>query len=483
MKQFLFSLLFLFSAAFAQQKIPVENLQLDFVYDVGKGSTLFESNLFSNDDSVFAVQGKTVFVRLSKRGNALLSLTKENGIYIGRFFKKDSIYYELKRNGSNYFFEKRDVKSLIQNCYLPTVFDNSPAFLSTFPKVDSDSALVAAGYYVCFIDLDGANVNSPYWNGGTPFYATPFTYYTNDSCKNYILQSVKQSFLGMSVVITFDSVLYNRANTYNRQHLIVTAYSAWYGSTGGVSYVGSGRWGMDIPNFVFSSLLANNIKYIESAISHEFGHSFNLQHHSAYNDTCGFVNEYDPGPVNNTQIGYCPIMGNSYFRNMPIWWNGSMNLACDSLQNDLYIMLNYSTTVFGQENDLKLHYRVDDGGDNWYSARTGIPDKDYYQQINKHTDSDYFKITITDEVPWRFTVIPFNHGGDTLRARLKLGMRILNEDLTVFGVYDDPLKVGVNVVATLPTGKYYVIVYCGSTALNPSGYGYMGSYKFNYHID
>jgi len=135
---------------------------------------------------------------------------------------------------------------------LLAIFASSAVVISAqVPKLNSFPSATAT----IFLDFDGQTVNTPYWNGGTPFYCTPAAF-TNDQITS-VFNQVAEDYRPFNLNITTDSTVYFAAPIAKRQRIIVTAYSAWYGNSGGVAYVGCFNWGLEIPGFVFSSLLGN----------------------------------------------------------------------------------------------------------------------------------------------------------------------------------------------------------------------------------
>ena len=185
--------------------------------------------------------------------------------------------------------------------------------------------------WVVFLDFDGQTVSSPYWNNGVSFYATP-SGFSSTEIQN-ILAEVKSDYsLFPNITVTTDSTVYFAASAAQRQRIIITENSAWYGSAGGVAYLGSISWGLDVPGFVFSKLLGYNQKYNWEATSHEAGHTLGLQHQTKYDSNCTFVAEYNPGGN-----GEAPIMGVSYYQPTGKWWIGTAS-GCNSVQDDAKII-------------------------------------------------------------------------------------------------------------------------------------------------
>jgi hypothetical protein len=202
----------------------------------------------------------------------------------------------------------------------------------------------AFGKWVIFLDFDGHYVKDPYWitsNGGQPFYATPSGLSPVEI--NNILDSVRNDFKQFtSIAITTDSTVYNSASLVRRQRVIITENFEFYcGPTacaGGVAYIESIKWGLDVPCFVFSKALGYKQKNIFEACSHEVGHTFGLYHQSSYSDMCVFLSEYNSG-FGSGSTSRAPIMGNSYAR-IGYWWIGPNSFGCSNIQNDSVIIRN-----------------------------------------------------------------------------------------------------------------------------------------------
>ena len=202
--------------------------------------------------------------------------------------------------------------------------------------------IVGTGPWVIFLDFDGEYVNSPYWigqNAGLPFFATP-SGLNSTEIKN-IVDSITFDFAQFkNINVTTDSNVYNSASIVRRHRVIITENYEWYcGPTacaGGVAYIGSIDWGLEIPSFVFSKALGYRQKYIAEASSHEVGHTFGLYHQSSYDASCNFLAEYFAGFGTST-TGRAPIMGNSYSR-PGYWWIGPTSASCNHIQNDSLVI-------------------------------------------------------------------------------------------------------------------------------------------------
>jgi len=202
--------------------------------------------------------------------------------------------------------------------------------------------IVGTGPWVIFLDFDGEYVNSPYWigqNAGLPFYATP-SGLSSTEIKN-IVDSITFDFAQFkNINVTTDSNVYKSASIVRRQRVIITENYEWYcGPTacaGGVAFIESVKWGLDVPCFVFSKALSYRQKNIFEACSHEVGHTLGLYHQSSYSDACVFLTEYNSG-FGTGSTSRAPIMGNSYAR-IGYWWIGPNSFGCTNIQNDSLVI-------------------------------------------------------------------------------------------------------------------------------------------------
>jgi hypothetical protein len=196
----------------------------------------------------------------------------------------------------------------------------------------------AFGNWVIFLDFDGHNVVNQYWNGGVSFYVTPSGLSSTEI--NNIVDSVRKDYEQFApIAITTDSNVYNAASLVRRQRVVITENFEFYcGPTacaGGVAYIESIKWGLNIPCFVFSKAIGYKQKSIAEAISHESGHTLGLYHQIRCDGTT-FISEYNSG-FGTGSTSRAPIMGSSNAR-IGYWWIGPNSFGCSNIQNDSVIL-------------------------------------------------------------------------------------------------------------------------------------------------
>ncbi len=199
---------------------------------------------------------------------------------------------------------------------------------------------------VLFLDFDGHTVNGTAWNAAGPIVCAPATLDNNQITT--IFNRIAEDYRPFDINVTTDSTKYLAAPIDKRMRVVLTVSSSWYGSAGGVAFVGSFTWGDNTPCFVFTALLNNNVKNIAEAAAHEAGHTFGLYHQATYDANCNKLSDYNYGQGTG-EIGWAPIMGVGYYQNFTLWNNGPNSYGCTNIQSDLDILT--TTNGFGFRND------------------------------------------------------------------------------------------------------------------------------------
>jgi hypothetical protein len=317
-----------------------------------------------------------------------------------------------------------------------------------------------------YLDFDGQYVTGTSWNWGGPIDAQPATIST--AAITEIFNRVAEDYRPFNVNVTTDSAVYLSAPRNKRMRVIVTATSNWYGNAGGVAYVGSFAWGDDTPCWVFSTLLQNNTKWIAEAVSHEAGHTLSLQHQSSFDAVCKKTSEYSSGQGDG-EIGWAPIMGVGYYKNLTTWHKGPNTIGCNYIQNDIEII------------SYHLGYKSDDHANKLTTATNVTILGTAFNVsglINQSNDTDAFKIMIPIPTNFKLNAIPQNVGTGNDGANIDIRISILDATADTLGVYNPSTLLSAGIDTNLNSGNYYIVVQ-GVGNINHSEYGSLGFYSLN----
>lgn len=318
-----------------------------------------------------------------------------------------------------------------------------------------------------YLDFDGQYVTGTIWNWGGPINALPAA--LGEAEITEIFKRVSEDYRIFNINITTDSTVYLSAPVKKRIRVIVTPTSAWYPvSAGGVSLVNTFTWGDGTPSWVFSAALGNTVKKVAEACSHEAGHTLGLQHQSVYNSSCGKTSEYSGGQGSG-EIGWAPIMGVGYSRNMTTWHTGTSTVNCSTIQNDI-------DTIARVWNGFGL--RSDDHSDTYTSAtdlNLTVINFTAEGMINNLDDRDVFKFNLTSSTNFRLNAIPQNVGAGNNGANVDIRVGLINPLGDTVGRYNPSDLLNAGVDTNLNAGTYYIVVE-GVGNINMPDYGSVGSY-------
>jgi hypothetical protein len=317
-----------------------------------------------------------------------------------------------------------------------------------------------------FLDFDGQYVTGTSWNWGGPIDAQPAT--ISIAAIHEIFNRVAEDYRPFNVNVTTDSTVYSSAPANKRIRVIITSTSSWYGRAGGVAYLGSFRWGDDTPCWVFSSLLYDNTKWVAEAASHEAGHTLNLHHQSSFDVFCKKTSEYSSGQGEG-EIGWAPIMGVGYYKNLTTWHRGPNTGGCNNIQSDIDIIAN------------QVGYKQDDHSNRIDSSTdvsiigTGF---NVSGLINQSNDTDAFRIMIPIPTNIKLNAIPQNVGSGNEGANIDIMITLLNAAKDTIGIYNPSSLLSAGIDTNLNSGYYYMVVK-GVGNINHSDYGSIGYYSLN----
>ena len=333
--------------------------------------------------------------------------------------------------------------------------------LAQLPKLNSLPAATAT----MFLDFDGQTVNSYAWNNGSRLICAASG--MSSAQVTEIFQRVSEDYRPFNINITTDSTKFLSAPVNRRIRMIVTPTSAWYPGVGGVSYIGSFTWGDDTPGFIFTDRLLNFPKYIAECCSHEGGHTVGLSHQSSWDNNCNLTDQYSQG-TGIGEIGWAPVMGNSYYRNMTGWNDGPTPYGCSNTQDNLTIIT--TTNGFG--------YRPDDFTDslNASAYNAGTDNFSIDGLITTTTDNDAFQFSVSHTGPFHLEAKPFGINNSDTAANLDIKLLLYNSSKVLLGSYNPSAMLNVIHDTILNAGSYYLIL-SGTGNENTSEYGSLGSYN------
>ena len=320
-----------------------------------------------------------------------------------------------------------------------------------------------------YLDFDGQYVNATTWNGGTPINCAPAA--MTDAQITEVFNRVAEDYRPFNINITTDETKFLAAPLNKRMRIIITPTSGWYTGVGGVAYNGSFTWGDDTPGFVFSDRLVNNAKYVAECCTHESGHTVGLSHQSSYNSSCALVATYNTG-AGSGEIGWAPVMGNSYYKNVTGWNNGPTPSGCALPQDNLSII----TTQNG------FTYRTDEHSDDINTTPTLLTINSQIISasgiITTNSDKDAFRIVLPVNGMLHIDALPYSVGGILDGANLDVKVILYNAAKQAIRTYDPATLLSSVIDTSLTAGTYYMLL-DGTGNTNTTDYGSLGSYTIS----
>ena len=321
-----------------------------------------------------------------------------------------------------------------------------------------------------YLDFDGQTVKGTGWNWDGPILAKASG--LTSRMITEIFNRTAEDFRIFNLNITTDSSVFKKAPTNKRMRVIITPTSKWYDDkAAGVSFVNSFTWGDDTPAWVFTDLLQNNPKYIAEAASHEIGHTLGLQHQSKYSKDCELVDEYAEGKGTG-EIGWAPIMGVGYYKNLTLWTVGTSIEGCSVIQNDINI-ISKGFNEIGLRSD-------EHGNSKEKSTDLILTDNNFLANgiINSSEDRDFFKIVLPRRMQLSVKLTPNNVAENNSGANVDLYLTLIQSNGDTIGRYNPKLLLNAFTDTILAAGIYYFGI-DGSGNQNVSDYGSVGWYALS----
>lgn len=413
--------------------------------------------------------------RLDASRPGTFSLSARDGAAGGRIIlTRERVVFEIAResDGRTVMVEKalRDVAcDAIPRYEGPAAAARAEGPVAAPPILNSRPTAIPQLY----LDFDGETVTDPDWDGGATIVA-PATPLSNATI-TAIFNRVKEDFWAFNVNVTTDVAKYNAAPAGKRMRCIMTPNDAAAPGAGGVAYLDSfrdagqpGGFSSTIPCWVFNREETG----IAEAISHEFGHTFNLRHDGRSSPFEAYFRGHGSGATS-----WAPIMGVGYDLNVVQWSKGEYAFANNQEDDLLFISSRLGAAIGAGSSG----YAADDVGGTRTSASglNGNPTTGAISQtgnIERTGDVDFYTFVT-------------NGGQATINAQgvtngnldIALELQEANGLPVAAGSNGNPgAQLNASLAANLAPGTYYLRV-APSGAGNPltdgySNYGSLGAY-------
>lgn len=310
---------------------------------------------------------------------------------------------------------------------------------------------------VIYLDFDGETVTDPRWAGGQTIVAAPANVSSSDVMQ--VWASVKEDFWAFNIDVTTDVNRYNNAPVNRRTRCIVTPTDTAAPGTGGVAYIncfsrgGTSTFSATLPCWVF----VGGAKPIAEAVSHEVGHTLGLRHDGRSGE------DYYAGHGGGA-VGWAPIMGVGYYRELVQWSKGEYPNASNT-EDDLAIIAS-STNGFG--------FVADEAGNTASAAATLNMSGSSINQagvISQASDVDFYRVTLVTGAALSLTANPAPVAPD-----LDLLVQLQDAGGNVLASSNPDTALGATLNASVYAGTYYVrVAGVGRGSVAGDGYSAYGS--------
>jgi hypothetical protein len=408
----------------------------------------------------------------SQRGR--VAFQKNNIRQVARiFFNKQRIAHHLENDGAGWQLLETTVGELrcaSSTASYPVAAENSfprksqpPTFIAHSPVSSAQTTTAfqsrPGAPTVIYCDFDGETVNQPDWSEDE-IIAAPADLSSLQISR--ILEMVAEDFAPFDVNVTNVRSVFDNTDSDKRVMAVSTPTDDASPGSGGVAFMDS-----FVDDLVCWNFNLNDVISAADTISHEVGHTLNLEH-DGYEGSDG-REEYYEGHSAGKEF-WVPIMGSAYSPTISQWSKGEYYNA-NQTEDDLVII-----------SESGISFRSDDYGN---SSATAHPVTLAQQMItlggviSQHNDIDVFTINFTDLGSLRF-----ESKGDTVSTNLDVRMRIYDSSNTLLTDYNSDETKGAATDLLLQAGTYEVWIEgdsAGSPTSNPptgwTDYGSLGDYN------
>lgn len=399
-------------------------------------------------------------------------IARKGSAYTGFLFSSDgTLSYEFSNDSQQ--FEERALKDLVcvsedaTNPHTTSLGLNTKGLIKASQDSSSSSVTLESfqGDINSLSSLEGApSVIYLNFNGTNNYYigwgyvdALP-SGLSNDEIYD-IWKRVSDDFAMFNINVTTDKSAFNAAAVEKRISCIITPSEDVLGTNGGLAYIGSFSWRIDIPCWTKPYTGHNGAQLI----SHEVGHTLGLKHDGDLNSSY-----YAGHEVNGLKWG--PIMGVAFNKDVNHWSKGEYKDSSNQ-EDDIAIILS--------NEGVDLH--TDEVGDTILQAEVMTADASLVEGfIENQVDLDVYEMSLSNgqlvvEARNAFT-----------GANLDLELKLLNESGNLVVSVNPSGSFDATLTATVEEGTYFLVVNgagSGSPLNGYSDYSSTGAYALTSNFD
>lgn len=243
------------------------------------------------------------------------------------------------------------------------------------PPLESRPGAVA----VIYLDFDGEVVSGTAWASGATINAPAARMDAAQITETW--ERVSRDFAPFNVNVTTIRSVYDAAPGNRRTHCVVTEDDTAASGAGGVAYLDSFA-NADPAYKICWSFIDNNARNCAVVVSHEVGHTLDLEHDGRLASGSEPREEYYIGHGTGP-TGWAPIMGVGYYQQLVQWSKGEYARA-NNQEDDLAIITASA----------RIPYVNDDHSGTSAAATVLVSGAAANGLVDRNTDVDFFRVLI-----------------------------------------------------------------------------------------
>lgn len=323
------------------------------------------------------------------------------------------------------------------------------------PPLESRPGAVA----VIYIDFDGEVVSGTAWASGATINAPAARMDAAQITETW--ERVSRDFAPFNVNVTTIRSVYDAAPGNRRTHCVVTEDDTAASGAGGVAYLDSFADADPVYKICWS-FIDNNARNCAVVVSHEVGHTLDLEHDGRVASGSEPREEYYRGHGTGP-TGWAPIMGVGYYQQLVQWSKGEYARA-NNPEDDLAIITAAR----------RIPYVTDDHGGSTAQASDLTSGVVLRGLVERSADADYFRLLVgTGPQPVSVTL--------PVGTMLDVELKIFAEDGSLLETVNPPGELAATTELNFPTTRTVFLSVAGTGKPEVLGTGYsayssLGSY-------